>query len=123
MAIANVILNDGTVDHTYVPLNIGSNIVSYRDTTNSTLALPQSLEISHQPGDINRPDRHLVKLQYVDEDANDSSIIETAQVHIVVTLPRKVVTPAIAKNLAAQIADFANDSTLMDSLLNGGFPA
>lgn len=122
MGINSVVLNDGTADRTYDPINIGSQSVYYRDVTNSTLALPRSLEIQHQPGSATKPDRHLVKLSYTDDDSVDVSLIETATVHMVITLPRRVVTPTIAKNLAKQLADFAGDATLMDAILNGGFP-
>lgn len=121
MAIGNVVLNDGT-DHTYVPMNIGSNGVYYLNTAESTLALPDFLEIQHTPGSQTRPDRHLVKLGFAD-DNTDGSETELLTIHVVATLPRKILTPAQMKLRAKRLATFMNSATYMDALLFGGYPA
>lgn len=121
MAFSSVTLNDGSVDHVYDPVNVAGSRVIYRDTTTSTLALPQTCEISHSEGSPTRPDRHLLKLSLTD-DNTDGDKIETVTAHAVVSLPRAIVTRAQAENLIAQLKDALASADIVDALLDGGFP-
>lgn len=122
MAFGNITLNDGTSDSTYTFINQEQGKANYRNLTGSTLALPHSIEISHQAGSSTKPDRHLVKLSRTDENTAGDRL-DTGSVHIVIAAPRSIVPLSEMKKMIAEIVHFMSNSANVDSVLAGSYPA
>jgi hypothetical protein len=83
----NLVINDGTSDRTYALTSIVDGKSIRRDAS-ATLGEPRTLTISHgkrNPKDPESPDRHLVRLDVVDHDAE--GVAHTASAYIVVENP------------------------------------
>lgn len=122
MAFANIVANDGTTDQTYTLVQPGESRFIYRDLTNSSLALPHTVEISHTPGSNTKPDRHLVRNTRTGTNDNEDRI-DSASVHIVIAAPRNGIVPlADVKKMLAELADLITTTAFVDAVLAGSYP-
>jgi hypothetical protein len=97
---SNLTVNDGSVDRVY---NLRSIVdgKSIRADASATLGEPRLLTISHgkrNPKDPESPDRHLVRVDLVDHDADGKP--HTASAYIVLENPvNGLFSTAVMKNL------------------------
>lgn len=89
MALNDITIADGG-NQVYSVVGWGSSMSANRRLITSTLSTPEDLIISHELGSQTRPDRHLFKMLRTEQDANDTTLFQTASVHTVCSLPRTV---------------------------------
>lgn len=104
----------------YSPISVTGQ-AAVRSDTARTLAEPRYLEISHQPGSASKPDRHLLKFTITEQSSTDESVFETGSAHLVLTVPRSVVTTAQIKELVLKMTTYltASSGAAIDALMKG----
>lgn len=91
---------------------------SVRANSAATLGEPNTLTISHGPrnGSPDSPQRHLVRLDLTDSNADGKKATGTA--YLVIESPMAIVTAAQIKDLVVQLINFINGAGNLDRVLN-----
>jgi len=110
-AVANVV-------YSQISLEKGKSI---RQDSTRDLGTPRSLTISHQVSGtgMKATDRHLVRLDLVEEDTGSDTIATVSgSVYAVLECPRRIVTAAMIKDMLTQLTGFLVVEANVDKLLN-----
>jgi hypothetical protein len=92
-----------------------------RDDAARDLGTPRTMIISHENkgSGLTAVDRHLVRLNLVEEDTGTDAIATiSSSVYLVIEAPRRIVTKAMIKDQITQLIGFLETATYVDKLLN-----
>lgn len=111
--------NDSS-SQTYSTISVVNQKTIRRDAARP-LGTPRSMTISHTTSgsDLSAIDRHLVRLDLVEEDTelNDLSVI-SGSVYVVLEVPRRILTSSQIKDMCTQLFGFMTDANIT-KILNG----
>jgi len=114
------LVDDGTNDVVYSQISL-ENSKSIRTDASRALGTPRSLVISHEVSGsgMKATDRHLVRLNRVEEDTG-SDVIATVSgsVYLVMEAPRRIVTSAMIEDMLTQLIGFLSVPANVTKLLN-----
>lgn len=114
------LVDDASADVVYSQISLEKGKSIRQDSTRD-LGTPRSLTISHQQSGtgMKATDRHLVRLDLVEEDTG-SDVIATVSgsVYTVLECPRRIVTAAMIKDMLTQLTGFLAVEANVDKLLN-----
>lgn len=85
------------------------------------LGVPRTMLISHETNGkgMNAVDRHLVRLNLVEEDTGSDDIaIVSSSIYCVIEAPRRIVTITMMKDMLTQLLGFLGTEANVDKLLN-----
>lgn len=122
MAFATDISLDDSVPNTYVYSQISlADAKSIRRDASRPLGQPRSLIISHSTNGtgMTAVDRHLVRLNLVEEDSgSDDLATVSASAYVVLEVPRRIVTTTMVQYMIEQLLDFFGVQGNIDKILN-----
>jgi hypothetical protein len=122
MAFSTDITLTGTAAATYTYSQISlEGAKSIRKDSTRDLGTPRSMVISHSVSGkgMTAVDRHLVRLNLVEEDTGSEEIATVgSSVYVVIEAPRRIVTSAMLQDQVDQMVDFLTTEGNLDKLLN-----
>jgi hypothetical protein len=107
-----------TFTYSQISLEGGKSI---RNDATRELGTPRSLVISHSANGsgMNAVDRHLVRLNDVQEDTgSDTNAVLSGSVYMVIEKPRRIISDADVTSMIEQMADFMTSANIV-KILNG----
>jgi hypothetical protein len=113
------LIGDAASDQTYSQISLLGG-KSIRSDSARTLGNPRTLVISHEVvgKQLKAMDRHLVRLNLVEEDTGSDEIATiSASVYCVIEAPRRIITEAMVSDMVTQLIDFL-DAANLTKLLN-----
>jgi hypothetical protein len=114
------IVDASTNDAVYSTISMAESKSIRKDDTRE-LGTPRSLTISHQTTGKNMTaiDRHLVRLDLVEEDSGSDDIATlSGSVYVVIENPRRIVTKTMVKDMVVQLVNFLTDANV-EKVLSG----
>lgn len=112
---------DAASSQTYSQISL-ENGKSVRKDATRDLGEPRSLVISHTTNGsgMSAVDRHLVRLNLVEEDTGTSEQIDqiSGSVYCVIEAPRRIVTSTMISDMVTQLVDFLTTAGYLDKVLN-----
>jgi hypothetical protein len=108
----NITLTGDSGDTTYDLISISGG-KSIRSDATQTLATPRSLTLNNSVvgKSASAVDRHLIRLDRVEADPDDSTSVVSGSVYMVLEVPRRVITEAMIKDMVTQLVDFVTMSS------------
>jgi hypothetical protein len=120
MFASDITLNDGAADHTYSQISL-ENSKSVRANATRDPGTPETLVISHSVAGsgMKAIDRHLIRLNLVEEDTGSTDIATlTGSTYIVIEKPRRIITSDDISKQVIQLVAFLTSANLT-KILNG----
>jgi hypothetical protein len=114
------LIGDAASDQTYSQISlVGGKCI--RNDSARVLGNPRSLIISHEVvgKQLKAMDRHLVRLNLVEEDTGTDDIATiSGSVYCVIEAPRRIVTEAMLSDMVTQMVDFLTTAGNLAKFLN-----
>jgi hypothetical protein len=120
MFTTDLTLTDGTTPVTYSQISLENKKCIRQDATRP-LGTPRTLTISHETTGkgMTAVDRHLVRLDLVEEDTGSDDIATvSASTYMVLHVPRRIVTTTMIKHMIDCLTAFMAVEANQDKVLN-----